>query len=116
MISRSYKVRERPPSYFALESERIRTRAKDELGRMAQRRDERRATATPAAAAAPAAASAMLVVLRHGYSEFNRENLFTGAVMMMMMMMMLMMTMMRRMRMMENLFTGAAADGLVMAS
>ncbi len=70
---RSYKVRERPPSYFALESERISERAREELARMTVSQPP--ALTAPTAARAP---KAMLVLVRHGTSDYNRENVFTG--------------------------------------
>jgi len=77
---RSYRLRERPPSYFALESERIRTQAKMELDAMPVkwwRRwgpwSGRRPTDAPVFLP-----KAKLVLVRHGYSEYNMENLFTG--------------------------------------
>lgn len=111
---RSYKVRERPPSYFALESERIADDAKKELRGMLSRLermslDEHRqlsmavgeeGAGTPSrangasegtgvegdvAAAGSVAATASrgvpavsLIIVRHGYSEYNAENRFTG--------------------------------------
>ena len=105
----SYNVRERPPSYFALESERLKVQARQELGSMLtsirqreQTKAERAANeqamanghAAPVPAPAPAPAAngaatpaatartpkARLIVLRHGYSEYNAENRFTGWV------------------------------------
>ena len=68
----TYNVRERPPSYFAQESERIASEAELEYanfqvvrrtGRVSGRKKE---------------VKAALTLLRHGYSEWNRANLFTG--------------------------------------
>ncbi len=81
----SFNVRERPPSYFALESERLREQAKQELDSMLTQFQTRRdadgaAPVNGAAGLVPGSrpAKAVLVVLRHGYSEYNAENRFTG--------------------------------------
>ena len=82
----TYRVRERPPSYFALESERIKAAAQQEINSMlesVQRQEEQMkgvVVPTESAASLPRAKppKAMLIVLRHGYSEWNAQNRFTG--------------------------------------
>lgn len=88
---RLYYLRERPPSYFVNESARVRLQARRELFSFAKSlisrerfrrffggdRVKPRGLARPRRAGARAMACA-LVVVRHGYSEFNMENRFTG--------------------------------------
>lgn len=94
----SYNVRETPPSYFALESERIRRQAKSEVEATIatfQRAHKARGVAAAAATETmngkptqtqpqpsqppqPPQPKCMLIILRHGYSEYNAENRFTG--------------------------------------
>eukprot|EP00325_Prymnesiales_sp_UTEX-LB-985_P032990 CAMPEP_0174739596 /NCGR_PEP_ID=MMETSP1094-20130205/71879_1 /TAXON_ID=156173 /ORGANISM="Chrysochromulina brevifilum, Strain UTEX LB 985" /LENGTH=429 /DNA_ID=CAMNT_0015943179 /DNA_START=28 /DNA_END=1318 /DNA_ORIENTATION=+ len=69
-----YNVRERPPSYFSLESERIASRAKKEVERMIDRISAEKATGW----LAPSLPKVTLIILRHGFSEYNAENRFTG--------------------------------------
>jgi 2,3-bisphosphoglycerate-dependent phosphoglycerate mutase len=78
---RSYNVRERPPSYFALESERIKSAARKELRGMMTGIDSMVNTGGVAAEPPPVATAiphVSLIILRHGYSEYNAENRFTG--------------------------------------
>ena len=84
----SFNVRERPPSYFALESERIKRQAQDEISSMLAHmtREVNEVAASSSAAddvtPPPPAAAAMprctLILLRHGYSVYNAQNRFTG--------------------------------------
>ncbi|KAL1505009.1 hypothetical protein AB1Y20_008772 [Prymnesium parvum] len=91
---RLYYVRQRPPSYFALESERLERQAHQELASLAKSVfspqtlgrlfSGGRVKAAPRGLARqrrqPGAkrASCALVLLRHGYSEYNERNWFTG--------------------------------------
>lgn len=73
----SFRVRERPPSYFEQrpsKSSDIGAAARRELMAMAQIQP---AEATPLAACAKPP-KALLILLRHGFSEYNEENRFTG--------------------------------------
>ena len=85
----SFNVREKPPSYFALESERIKINAQRELSSMIntfQRSQEaafkaasadgsqQQAPMATTANANPAIPKVMLIILRHGFSEYNAEN------------------------------------------
>ena len=107
----SFNVRERPPSYFALESERIQKKAQSEInsmietiaakaadpakandrtsnGKSAPAKGEANEVADDAPPATPLQVEAerlerrkcSLIVLRHGFSEYNAENRFTGWV------------------------------------
>lgn len=113
----SFAIRERPPSYFALESERIKLEAQQEISSMLtylyKERQQGGASGDGEDAAAeasgggaggsapkgdgsagragragqagadrvdppPTQPKSMLIILRHGYSEYNAENRFTG--------------------------------------
>ena len=97
----SFNVRETPPSYFALESERIKKQAQQEITSMLatmtkEVNDDARAAVEAEEAGAdgdaasedgdaalqtpapPALPKCMLIIIRHGYSEYNAENRFTG--------------------------------------
>jgi len=74
---RSYNVRTRPPTYFTLESERIQSEARQEVASFVSRH-LLQALSSAAGTRRAAVPKATLIIVRHGYSEYNMENLFTG--------------------------------------
>ena len=76
----SFRVRERPPSYFERpkESSEIGAEARRELLTMVKTQQAEGAATAPAAAPAAKQPKAVLILLRHGFSEYNEENRFTG--------------------------------------
>lgn len=81
----SYTVRALGASYFAMERERIRREAQQELWRLRVQhrlrawRSGGQFTGRGAGAQAPQV-RATVILIRHGYSEYNLRNLFTGWV------------------------------------
>lgn len=66
-------------SYFAAERERIQQEARQELRGLAESKVAGGRSAISAARAAPPnKVRATVIVLRHGYSEYNARNIFTG--------------------------------------
>ena len=66
-------------SYFAAERERIQQEARQELRGLAESKVAGGRSAVSAARAAPPGkVRATVIVLRHGYSEYNARNIFTG--------------------------------------
>lgn len=68
-------------SYFAAERERIQQEARQELRSLAESKVGTaggRGAVSSARAAPPGKVRATVIVLRHGYSEYNARNIFTG--------------------------------------
>lgn len=74
----TFNVRSKPPSYFALESERIERQAAEELKRFQRTAAAGMASDAASAAALGSKVSCMLILIRHGYSQYNSQNRFTG--------------------------------------
>lgn len=74
----TFNVRATPPSYFALESERIERQAAEELKRFQQTAALGTAGDAASAAALGSQVRCMLILMRHGYSQYNAQNRFTG--------------------------------------
>ncbi|KAG8471033.1 hypothetical protein KFE25_009454 [Diacronema lutheri] len=74
----TFNVRSTPPSYFALESERIKRQATHELQKFQLSAGAGIASDAASAAALGKRVSCMLILIRHGYSQFNADNRFTG--------------------------------------